>query len=193
MNLKFKNHEERFSYNHSRFGGGGTAEVSVSADLNPNFKSRETSLTFSAGGISPLVVPVIQQGIVLQSNVSFRIDDASALSSFSSKTSGYSFGGSYPIQNIDVSYQGNPDIVFAEIQFLVRKDYLDVPANELIIDENNLGLTDYFNQKISIGSEYNLYLYSGESLQLTPEEHRLEPVISLDNLNFMFGWIIQKV
>jgi hypothetical protein len=30
--------------------GGGTAEVSVSADLNPNFKSRETSLTFSAGG-----------------------------------------------------------------------------------------------------------------------------------------------
>ena len=34
--------------------GGGTAEVSVSADLNPNFKSRETSLTFSAtgGGVS---------------------------------------------------------------------------------------------------------------------------------------------
>lgn len=173
---------------------GGTAEVSVSADLNPNFKSRETSLTFSAGGISPLVVPVIQQGIVLQSNVSFRIDDASALSSFSSKTSGYSFGGSYPIQNIDVSYQGNAKIVFAEIQFLVRKDYLDVPANELIIDENNLGLTDYFNQKISIGSEYNLYLYSGDTLQLlTSEEHRLEPVISLDNSNFMFGWIIQKV
>ena len=134
-----------------------------------------------------------QQGIVLQSNVSFRIDDASALSSFSSKTSGYSFEGSYHIQNIDVSYQGNPDIVFAEIQFLVRKDYLDVPANELIIDENNLGVTDYFNQKISIGSEYNLYLYSGNSLQLTSEEHRLEPVISLDNSNFMFGWIIQKV
>lgn len=35
--------------------GGGTAEVSVSADLNPNFKSRETSLTFSAGGVSHLL------------------------------------------------------------------------------------------------------------------------------------------
>lgn len=52
MNLKLKNHEERFSYNHSRFGGGGTAEVSVSADPNPTFASRSTSLNFSAGGIS---------------------------------------------------------------------------------------------------------------------------------------------
>lgn len=30
--------------------GGGTAEVSVSADPNPTFASRSTSLNFSAGG-----------------------------------------------------------------------------------------------------------------------------------------------
>lgn len=29
---------------------GGTASVNVTADPNPNFKSRETSLTFSATG-----------------------------------------------------------------------------------------------------------------------------------------------
>ena len=61
MNLKLKNHEERFSYNHSRFGGG-TAEVSVSADPNPTFASRSTSLNFSAGGISKSLI-VSQLGV----------------------------------------------------------------------------------------------------------------------------------
>ena len=72
MNLKLKNHEERFSYNHSRFGGGGTAEVSVSADPNPTFASRSTSLNFSAGGgginkslnVSQLGVPFVFNNFV---------------------------------------------------------------------------------------------------------------------------------
>lgn len=194
MNLKLKNHEERFSYNHSRFGGGGTAEVSVSADLNPNFKSRETTLNFTAaGGISSLAVKAIQQGIVLQSSVSLRIDSLQDLSTITSETSGYSLSGDYPIQIFDISYQGQIDIIYCQLQFLVRKDYLDVSASELAIDENNQGITDYFSRKISVNSEYNLYLYEGDSLQITPDDNRLEPVISLDNENFMFGWNIQKV
>lgn len=31
-------------------GGGGTAQVSVSADPNPTFSARSTTLNFSAGG-----------------------------------------------------------------------------------------------------------------------------------------------
>ena len=72
MNLKLKNHEERFSYNHSRFGGGGTAEITVSADPNPTFASRSTSLNFSAGGggiskslnVSQLGVPFVFNNFV---------------------------------------------------------------------------------------------------------------------------------
>lgn len=175
-------------------GGGGTAEVSVSADLNPNFKSRETTLNFTAsGGISPFAVKAIQQGIVLQSSVSFRIDNLQDLSTITSETSGYSLSGDYPIQIFDISYQGHIDLIYCQLQFLVRKDYLDVPADELNIDESNQGVTDYFNRKISVNSEYNLYLYNGGSLQLTPYENRLEPVISLNNIDYMFGWVIQKV
>ena len=115
------------------------------------------------------------------------------MSTITSETSGYSLSGNYPIQIFDISYQGQIDIIYCQLQFLVRKDYLDVPANELMIDENNQGITDYFNRKISVNSEYNLYLYDGESLQIAPNENRLEPVISLNNTDFMFGWVIQKV
>lgn len=125
--------------------------------------------------------------------MSLRIDSLQDLSTITSETSGYSLSGNYPIQIFDISYQGQIDIIYCQLQFLVRKDYLDVPANELIIDENNQGITDYFNRKISVNSEYNLYLYDGESLQITPYENRLEPVISLNNTDFMFGWVIQKV
>ena len=125
--------------------------------------------------------------------MSLRIDSLQDLSTITSETSGYSLSGDYPIQIFDISCQGQTDIIYCQLQFLVRKDYLDVPADELIIDENNQGITDYFNRKISVNSEYNLYLYNGESLQITPYENRLEPVISLNNIDFMFGWVIQKV
>lgn len=125
--------------------------------------------------------------------MSLRIDSLQDLSTITSETSGYSLSGDYPIQIFDISCQGQTDIIYCQLQFLVRKDYLDVPADELIIDENKQGITDYFNRKISVNSEYNLYLYNGESLQITPYENRLEPVISLNNIDFMFGWVIQKV
>lgn len=65
MNLKLKNHEERFYYNHSRFRGGGTAEVSVIADPNPQMKERSTTLNFSSTGGGGLVktVNAVQAGV----------------------------------------------------------------------------------------------------------------------------------
>lgn len=42
-------------------GGGGTASVNVTADPNPNFKSRETSLTFSATGRGAFLHKLLKQ------------------------------------------------------------------------------------------------------------------------------------
>lgn len=173
--------------------GGGSAEVSVSADLNPNFKSRETTLNLTAaGGISSSAVKVIQQGIVLQSNVSFFVMDTARMTSIASKTINYSLSGDYPIQIVDLSYQGKIDTIFCQLQFLVRKDYLDVPEGDLIINEIHLGITDYFTLKIPINSEYNLYLYEGQALQITSDNNTLEAILCLDSKNFIFGWKIQK-
>ena len=45
--------------------GGGTAQVSVSADPNPTFSARSTTLNFSAGGGVSRLVTVDQNGIPL--------------------------------------------------------------------------------------------------------------------------------
>lgn len=173
--------------------GGGSAEVQVTADLNPNFKSRETTLNLTAaGGISSPAVKVIQQGIVLQSNVSFLIMDTARMTSIASKTINYSLSGDYPIQIVDLEYQGKIETIFCQLQLLVRKDYLDIPGNDLMVNEVHLGVTDFFTLKIPINSEYNLYLYEGQALQITSDVPTLEMVIGPDSKNFIFGCKIQK-
>lgn len=69
MNLKLKNHEERFSYNHSRFRGGGTASVSAVADPNLLAKERSATINFSAtggGGLSRTVTAIQNPAFVYQ-------------------------------------------------------------------------------------------------------------------------------
>ena len=131
--------------------------------------------------------------MVLQSSVSFKFDNTQTLSSFTSKTSNYSLGGSYPIQDIDVIYQGSIENLYTQIQLLVRKDYIDVPANELLLEENNVGISDYFNEKISVDSEYNLYLYTGNSMELNSGGGHLQIELGLDYENFLYEWNIRQL
>lgn len=77
---------------------------------------------------------------------------------------------------------------------LVRKDYLDVPANQLVIDENTGGITTYFDSKISVNSEYNLYTNTVDNtvdFLYTPNE--LAIMISLDSMEPIYEWHCLKV
>lgn len=177
--------------------GGGTAEVNVSADPNPNFKSRETSLTFHpTGGIAPLTVQAIQQGIVLFPVISFSTDNNHyGETNFVSFTDTYDLSGDHPIQKMSISWGFLPKNVNALLQVLVRKDYLDVPASEFLINEKILGLTETFEEKISVNSEYNLYLYSGSNLNAIQggKASNMLIMISLGNQIAMYEWDIKAV